>query len=87
MRSLFFFLIVLGVFFLVMFAYSRFQTLQNRAEPKPKPEKSNEPMVKCEQCGVYLPQKEALVSADQKNDHAHYFCCKKHQQAFLKQKS
>lgn len=66
MRSLLFFLLILGVFFVVMLAYSRFQAMRsNQAKPKEQNVKNAEkPMVQCAQCGVYLPQENALGLAE-----------------------
>ena len=84
MRSLLFFLLILGVFFVVMLAYSRFQAMRsNQAKPKEQnAQNSEKPMVQCAQCGVYLPKQDALSSPDNQED---FFCCEKHQQAFLEQ--
>lgn len=71
---------------MVMLVYSRWQSLQKRfnsEESGEKKEKSEKPMVKCAQCGIYLPQKEAIADDEPET---HYFCSKEHQQAYLENK-
>ncbi len=93
MRSLLFFFAVIAVFIVVMLAATRIQTLRHSLMKK-KHDKDNKektspekPMVKCAQCGVYLPKTEAIVALDNKTDTLQensetYFCCEEHRNEF-----
>lgn len=91
MRSLLFFLLIVGIFVGVMIAYSRFQQMRMRAElirkqqqnAQNQKENTEQPMVKCEHCGTYLPQTDALANPENSEQH---FCSKEHKQAFLERK-
>ena len=43
---------------------------------KDSPKISNQPMVACAHCGIFVPKEQALT-----NDQNRYFCCKEHLQS------
>lgn len=60
---------------LVFFVYRKFIAKPDQAKAKPIPTS----MKKCSQCGVHLPEAEAVKY------HQHYFCNLDHQKTFLDQ--
>jgi len=95
MRALIYFLIILAVFFLVLFVYSRLQQLKHNIrdtlDPKnetpetPPTSSKEEKMVTCHYCGVHLPKSEALkseaLSEPGTEPAERFYCCTAHRDA------
>ena len=90
MRALFYFLLILAVFFLVLFVYSRVQqfkkNLRDTLDPSSEATQSQptsskeEKMVTCHYCGIHLPKSEAIQISE--NDQAErFYCSRSHQDA------
>lgn len=59
---------------LIIRLYQRFKTLsqQRRANEAKQPRRPIENMVRCEQCGTHIPEKEAI------EQDGHYYCSRAH---------
>lgn len=63
-------LLIVGLIGLAYYALQRFLA----PTPKPrKPQATFQPMVRCEYCGLHVPQAEAIVRADDK-----FYCSSEH---------
>jgi len=73
-------ILIITIALLIMFVNSWLKLRAQRPPAKKsKPKKiKNEPMVRCEQCGIHVPKSRA-VETD-----GHSFCSRKHQQAHAK---
>ncbi len=65
-------LVLAGLVGLAYFLLKRFLT---PAPPQKKSQESFQPMVRCDYCGLHLPQQEAIMRAGEK-----YYCSDKHAQ-------
>ena len=78
-------LLILFIWFLLWFGRRYIQKLKQNQynEPNIKPKtatgEQSKTMVRCDYCGIYLPEEEALSSG--KN---HYYCCEAHRARMLK---
>jgi uncharacterized protein len=74
-RSIF---LILLIWFLLWFGRRYLQRLKQNQynkqniQPKPATQQQSKVMVRCEYCGVYLPEEEALSSGKS------YYCCEAH---------
>lgn len=76
-------ILILAIFLLVYIARmllssrAKHRTVQEQPQPRPRRRVSN--MVRCEQCGLHLPEKEAI------RRHGHSFCSREHAKEWLEQ--
>jgi uncharacterized protein len=73
-------ILIITVALLIMFVNSWLKLRAQRPPPKKtKPKKiMNEPMVRCEYCGIHVPKSRAIETD------GHSFCSRKHRQAHAK---
>ncbi|WP_068584047.1 PP0621 family protein [Thiomicrospira sp. WB1] len=86
MRALFYFFLILVVFFLVLFVYSRVRLFRQNmnamlnehddASQAEQTQQAADRMVACEQCGLHLPESEAIM--EKQNGQRRYFCSQTH---------
>lgn len=70
---------IIIVFFIGWVLYGVYRRWQTRLPEKPaKADEKIDTMVKCAQCGVHFPEKNAIEHNGQ------FFCCKEHKDSFIK---
>ena len=71
-------ILIITVALLVMF-FNSWLKLRAQKPPSKKPKKiKDEPMVRCDYCGIHVPKSRAVETDD------HTFCSRKHRQAHAK---
>lgn len=93
MRALLFFVLVVIVFLLIRFVFKRIDQfrqndlMSDSNDETPQPQE--QAMVRCEQCGVHLPQGDAIsVEANTVEGHNAllYFCSKEHLETYINER-
>jgi len=69
-------LLVLVLVVLVAYAFVKALAAKSRPSRGAPKQHAGERMVPCSQCGINLPESEALAAG------AHYFCCDEHRRQF-----
>lgn len=90
MRALLFFVLVVVVFVLIRFVFKRLDHFRQTETSNEAPtESAEQTMVRCEECGVHLPEKDAIsVEATRANGETAmlHFCSKEHLESYLDQR-